>query len=100
MLAHALRPALHGESGEVEELLLRVGAGLAGADKGDAAALILKRCPHAPFFQPKAGGKIREGMLDPPAAQRPQKKHLGKALLTGKLSGIFGVGVVLDVRLQ
>ena len=37
-------------------------------------------------------------MLDPPAAQRPQKKHLSKALLTGKLSGIFGVGVVLDVR--
>ena len=37
-------------------------------------------------------------MLDPSAAQRPQKKHLGKALLTGKLGGIFGVGVVLDVR--
>ena len=37
-------------------------------------------------------------MLDPPAAQRAQKKHLGKALLTGKLGGIFGVGVVLDVR--
>ena len=37
-------------------------------------------------------------MLDPPAAQRAQKKHLGKAFLTGKLGGIFGVGVILDVR--
>ena len=39
-LTDALRPALQREDGNVEELRLRVGALLAGADEGDAAALI------------------------------------------------------------
>ena len=36
-------------------------------------------------------------MLQPPAAQSPQQQHFRKALFTGQLCRILGVGVVLDV---
>ena len=84
-------------NGNVEELRLRVGTLLTGADEGDAAALILQRSAHAPLLQPQTGTEVRKGVFQPSAAQRAQQQHLGAAFFGGKLRRIFGVGVVLDM---
>lgn len=76
--ADALGPALHGEDGKVEKFLFRVTAFLTGADEGDAAALVLEGDADAPLFQPKAGAEVRQRVLQPFAAQRPQQQYLGK----------------------
>ena len=36
-------------------------------------------------------------MLQPPAAEAPQQKHLVKALLHGQLCRVFRIGIVLDM---
>ena len=96
-LTDALGPALQREDGNVEELRLRVGSLLAGADEGDAAALILQRSTHTPLLQPQTGAEVRKGVFQPSAAQRAQQQHLGAAFFGGKFRRIFGVGVVLDM---
>ena len=74
-----------------------VAARLAGHHKGDAAALVLQHGTHAALLQAEAGAQVGKGMLQPPAAEAPQQKHLVKALLHGQLCRVFRIGIVLDM---
>ena len=96
-LRDPLCPALHREDREVEILIPRVAAGLAGHHEGDAAALVQKRGPDAPLFEAEAGAEVGQRMLEASAAQYTQQQRLVEALLGGQLCRVLGVGVVLDV---